>query len=97
MKLIDKDPNTGCYTESNSGSTDVVLKPNSDGYVCVRRVSSGATYIVEETVIPDEYQKMDDITIVAPTYNNTNPTIDYGEAKNSPLKVKFYKEDSESS
>ena len=95
VKLIDKDPNTGCYTESNSGSTDVVLKPNSDGYVCVRRVSSGATYIVEETVIPDEYQKMDDITIVAPTYNNTNPTIDYGEAKNSPLKVKFYKEDSE--
>lgn len=95
VKLIDKDVNTGCYTESSKGSTEVVLVPNSDGNICVRRVTSGATYIVEETTVPVGYQKMGDITITAPTFDGDSEKTVYENVTNNPLKIKFYKEDSE--
>lgn len=114
----------GCYDVDNN-STNHILYPNGsaksevkngDGAVCVRKVLSGQNYLIEESVIPEGYQKMQDQVIPAPkkedelipvdpTYSGSasevspDGTSSENETKyiyyNVPLKIKFYKEDSE--
>lgn len=93
VKLLERD-SSGCYIESSSGSY-IETVPDSNGNVCIKRVTSGAKYIVEETTVPVGYQKTVDTNITAPTYDGASEKTVYGNVTNKPLKIKFYKEDSE--
>ncbi len=86
----------GCYKENINGTVSQVFTDTSinNGVVCLSYVKSGATYKVVETKIPDGYLKMPDAEIVAKKNTETVNLTEKG-LTNTPLEIRFYKEDSE--
>ncbi len=96
---FDERGSDGCYKENANGSVTEVFTNTSinNGEVCLSYVSSGSTYRITETSVPNGYKKMPDATITAQANTNTATNISEKGLRDTPLYIYFNKKDSKTS
>ncbi len=89
-----------CYVVDNSGNDTITTvytkKSINDGVACLSKVTAGATYTIKEKEdkVPEGYQKANDMTITIGPNDDTAQKLPAAITE-KPLKIIWYKEDSE--